>query len=180
MEDHLRLYAAYLWELSTATILPFEYSTVADEFYKRLVELSRLSHAKDIGLGELVKRADVFRDVTAQLDLLANTWRERYAKDEQRDSAPAHALNQAFKRLSRVLIPLQSTVRGRYGHDPYGFTPQSTMIPCLFELASLESPELGSEQRSMLETQLVRERNRVADGLTDACAIAADALAALH
>lgn len=180
MEDHLRLYAAYLWELSTATILPFEYSTVADEFHKRLVELSQLTPARDIGLGDVVDSSDAFRDAARQLDLLANAWRERYAKDEKLDSAPARALNQAFKRLSRILIPLQSTVRGRYGHDPYGFTPQSTMIPCLFELASLENPELDSEHRSMLETQLVRERNRVADGLTDACAIAADVLAALH
>ena len=39
-----------------------------------------------------------------------------------------------MKRLSRTLVPLASTAKGTYGHDPYGYTPQGTMIPSLFDV----------------------------------------------
>jgi hypothetical protein len=75
-----------------------------------------------------------------------------------------------MKRLGRLLIPLESTAIGTYGHDPYGLTSQTTMIPCLYDVPRLERlPQ--AEERWMLETKLVRQRNRVADALGDACAL---------
>jgi hypothetical protein len=58
-------------------------------------------------------------------------------------------------------------MKGAYGHDPYGFTPQGSMIPGLHDLPSLARLDEG-EPRWLLETQLMRERNRVMDGLADA------------
>ncbi|MBI3068751.1 MAG: hypothetical protein HYY79_07750, partial [Betaproteobacteria bacterium] len=63
-----------------------------------------------------------------------------------------------------------------YGHDPYGYTPQATMIPCLYDVPWLARLAADSEQRWMLETQLVRERNRVSDALAAACALIDGAL----
>ena len=77
-------------------------------------------------------------------------------------------LNDGFKRLSRLLVPLASTAKGTYGHDPYGYTPQGTMIPSLYDVPALGELASDSEQRWMLETQLVRARNRLADTLDDA------------
>ena len=71
-----------------------------------------------------------------------------------------------MKRLSRALVPLASTSKGSYGHDPYGYTPQGTMIPSLYDVPQFAKMPDG-EQRWMLETQLVRARNRVADTLDD-------------
>jgi hypothetical protein len=44
----LRLYAAYLWDLCTAVVLPFEYVSVAEAFIERLDELK--AGAEGIGL----------------------------------------------------------------------------------------------------------------------------------
>jgi hypothetical protein len=52
------------------------------------------------------------------------------------------------------------------------------MIPCLYDLGELSGLADG-EQRWMLETKLVRARNRVADALQDSTAIIDDALAQL-
>jgi len=52
------------------------------------------------------------------------------------------------------------------------------MIPCLYDLNELAALGDG-EQRWMLETKLVRARNRVADALQDSAAIVHDALAQL-
>lgn len=179
MQEHLRLYAAYLWALCSATILPFDYSTVADEFHKRLSELARSPGATSIGLRGALDAAVSFRHAAGELDRLADQWRARYATEARLDPAWANLLNETFKRLSRILIPLQSTVCGTYGHDPYGYTPQSTMIPCLFRVTDLDRPGVSGEERAMLETQLVRDRNRVVDGLADASEVARRAVAAL-
>jgi len=49
---------------------------------------------------------------------------------------------------------------------PYGYTPQGSMIPSLYDVPRFAKLPDG-EARWMLETQLVRARNRVADALDD-------------
>jgi hypothetical protein len=170
---HLEIYGAYLWELLTAPVLPYTYGPVAEQFIGRLAALA--GPAKPIGLDGALARAEQFRAAAARLDETADRWRERYAKDGTKDDEPAQLLNRCMKRLGRLLIPLESTVIGTYGHDPYGLTAQTTMIPCLFEAPRLEKlPE--AEERWMLETKLVRQRNRVADALGDARSLIDDTL----
>jgi hypothetical protein len=83
-----------------------------------------------------------------------------------------------MKRLSRTLVPLASTAKGAYGHDPYGYTPQATMIPSLYDVPQFAKMPEG-EARWMLETQLVRARNRVADALEDCRRMVDDTLCTL-
>ena len=95
-----------------------------------------------------------------------------------KDEAAADILNACMKRLSRTLVPLASTAKGAYGHDPYGYTPQGTMIPSLFDVPRYA--KLGDgEEKWMLETQLVRDRNRIADALGDCTRLIDDTLARL-
>jgi hypothetical protein len=164
MADHMRLYAAYLWELCTAVVLPFEYVSVADQFIARLGELS--TGADGIGLADATEQARAFRNAAERLEGVAQDWRTRYATGKATDEGPAKVLNDCMKRLSRTLVPLASTARGTYGHDPYGYTPQGTMIPSLYDVPRYAKMPDG-EERWMLETQLVRERNRIADALDD-------------
>ncbi len=83
--------------------------------------------------------------------------------------------NWALKRPSHQLAPLMSSAIGKYGHDPYGYTPQSTMIPSLYDMGRLvQFPE--GEDLWMLETKAVRDCNRVAETIADAIAIVEDLL----
>jgi len=176
MPKHLEIYASYLWELLTAPVLPYTYVPVAEQFIERLNELA--GGGKPIGLDGALARAEQFRAAAARFDEAADRWRERYAKDGTKDDEPAEVLNRCMKRLGRLLIPLESTAIGTYGHDPYGLTPQTTMIPSLYEVPRLEKlPE--AEERWMLETKLVRQRNRVADALGDARGLIDQTLAQL-
>ncbi|MBX6373033.1 MAG: M28 family peptidase [Acetobacteraceae bacterium] len=163
MAVHLRVYAAWLWELCTAPVLPFEFVSVADQFVERLGALE--GAGAPVGLGGALERAREFRAAAQRLDAAAEHWRARYAGGLE-DEGPAEALNACLKRLSRLLVPLASTAKGTYGHDPYGYTPQGSMIPALYDVPRL--PKLEGEARWLLETKLVRERNRVADALDDA------------
>jgi len=176
MGDHMRVYAAYLWELCTAVVLPFEYVSVADGFIERLDQLK--AGAEAVGLQGAVDRAKAFKASAGKLETVAQEWRNRYAGGKAKDEAPAEALNACMKRLSRALVPLASTAKGTYGHDPYGYTPQGSMIPSLFDTPRYAKLADG-EARWMLETQLVRDRNRIADVLGDCRRLVDDTLARL-
>jgi hypothetical protein len=165
MAAHLEVYGAYLWELLTVPVLPYTYLPVAEQFIGRLSEL--VGSAKTIGLEGALARAQEFRKAAVRFDEAADRWRRRYAEKDVTDDEPAEWLNRCIKRLGRLLIPLESTAIGTYGHDPYGLTAQTAMLPCLYEVPRLAAlPE--AEDRWMLETKLVRQRNRVADALGDA------------
>lgn len=174
MAVHLRVYAAWLWELCTADILPFDFTAVAGEFAQRLGQLAPAGG--EIGLPGAVERAAAFQAAAARLDGATAAWRARYAGGHA-DPATADRLNACLKGLSRLLLPVASTSKGAYAHDPYGLTAQGSMLPSLFELPQLAG--LQGEARWTLETQLVRERNRVADALGDAAALIDATLAEL-
>ena len=173
MQLHLRVYAGWLWELCTAPVLPFEFVSVADQFIERLAALAPAGGT--IGLPGALARAEAFKAAAQRLEAAAGEWRARYAQGGVTDEGPAEVLNACLKRLSRMLVPLASTAKGTYGHDPYGYTPQGSMIPSLYDV-----PRLGrlpdGEERWMLEVQLVRDRNRIADVLGDCCGLVEDTL----
>ena len=109
-----------------------------------------------------------------RFDEAAEKWRARFEQDKG-DEDVARLFNRTMKRISHHLVPLQSTDKGSYGQDPYGYTPQTTMIPCLYDVPHLAKGEEG-EERWMLETRLVRDRNRVADTLADVIELMEDLL----
>jgi hypothetical protein len=175
MQEHIRLYAAYLWELTTAPVLPFRFVPVAEQVIARLEEFKE--PGRSVGLDSAAVRAKEFFDAAGRIDAAASAEAEKF-KAGRGSEAAAQLLNRTMKRLSRILVPLQSTAIGTYGHDPYGYTPQTTMIPCLYDLTELSGLPDG-EQRWMLETKMVRARNRVADALQDTTSIIDDTLAQL-
>lgn len=165
LATHLKVYAGYLWGLCTEAVLPFDFADAAAQFVDRLDELQ--APGKSIGLDGALDRARDFHAAASAFDASTATWRARYGEDPSLDEAPANALNEAMKSVNRLLIPMASTAKGTYGHDPYGYTPQGSMIPVLHDVPKLaDLPE--NETRWMLETELVRARNQVADALTDA------------
>ncbi|MCB1546449.1 MAG: M28 family peptidase [Hyphomicrobiaceae bacterium] len=162
---HLKVYGAYVWHLLTLPVLPYEFTSAAEQFVKRLEELK--DPGKGVGLESALKRAIAFRDTAKRFDAMTKDWQERYRRDPALPMAAADRINAAMKRVNQIIVPLASTAKGSYGHDPYGYTPQRSMIPLLYDI-----PEYGKlpegEKRWILETELLRARNRVMDGMTDA------------
>jgi hypothetical protein len=168
MQAHLRIYASWLWELCTTPILPFDFTAVAAQFAARLGELSTRPGNAALGLAMTAAQARELESRAQRLDACVQGWRARYRAGDDDSNRAATALNTCLKRLSNTLIPIQSTVKGVYGHDPYGYTPQLTAIPCLYESDFIGALPEGSEERLVLETHLQRQRNRVTDAISDA------------
>jgi hypothetical protein len=162
---HMRVYGAYLWELCTAPVLPFDFVAVADEILQRL---TTLRDAEDrLHLAPLIDDATALKDAAGEFDAAAAL---------PTGAARADVIDVCIKRLSRLLVPVTSTAKGTYGQDPYSLTAQSTVLPSLFELPQLTLPGLDENWRTMLETQLVRDRNWIADTLAEARALIDDCL----
>ena len=89
MADHLRVYAAYLWELCTAVVLPFEYVSVADQFIERLDELKagRRRHRPCRRRRSRAGLQGVRREARGR----RQQWRARYAPGKSKDEAAADA-----------------------------------------------------------------------------------------
>jgi hypothetical protein len=162
---HLRVYGAYLWELCTAPVLPFDYVSVVEEVLQRLTTLKEPDDR--LKLAPLIDAAAALKDSAGRLDAAARSCNS---------AAQADSINACLKRLGRMMIPIASTAKGAYDQDPYSLTAQSTVLPALFELPQLNQSNLDEHQRIMLEIQLVRNRNRVADALADARVTVEDCL----
>lgn len=162
-EKTLRTYAVYVWQFCTAPIIPLEFVSVADEFESRLKELQSQAGGV-LDLSRAIEKAEAFRQSAQRLDqyiaTLAGSGREL---DET-----ARLVNQCLMRLSRILTPVASTVAGKYEQDSYGLTALTQPLPGLYEIGTLARLDPKSEPHRLLLTRLVRERNKVADALSDA------------
>jgi hypothetical protein len=173
LELHLRVYARWIWELLTAPILPYEYEPVAQRFVDRLSEFAQ-QPVPGIDMTGAVERARSFQAVAAQLDAASRDWSARAGSvDAER---AANVLNQAMIGLSRTLVPVASTVVGPYGQDRYGHSWQTQMIPSLVPYPRLTSLAPDSEEWQTYWVAMARARNRVADALDQATAIASVAV----
>jgi hypothetical protein len=169
MEAHAQIYVAWLWELCTAPVLPYRFTDVANDILARLRELA--APGKQVGLDGAIKHGEGFAASARWLDDASQDLALQFQRGQGSEDR-AKAINKVIKRLSRILVPLQSSAAGSYDQDMYGFTPQSTMIPCLYDLTKMEKAK--GEDLWMYQTAMRRARNRVADGLADASGLIED------
>ena len=103
MVDHIRIYAAYLWDLCTAPILPFEFVNVADQFKARIVELATAGIS--VGVGSLSEHAAALDASARRLDEAAKRWDARYRADATLGSGPAEMGLTMFVRGRSTFTP---------------------------------------------------------------------------
>ncbi len=168
IKKHLDIYSAYLKKLTMSPVLPQRFGPLGEALEVRLLQLLASDSGDRVGLRGLCAEATRLHTMLATLDAAADRLGETSgASDDALD-----IMNTRLKRLSRILIPVMSTVIGRYGHDPYGLTAQTTVIPGLFQMAEYAKTEPGA-LREMLWVELVRARNRASDAIAEAMEICA-------
>ncbi|GMQ75291.1 MAG: hypothetical protein BMS9Abin01_0538 [Gammaproteobacteria bacterium] len=169
---HLRIYAQYLTHFTMDPILPLRMGKLGSAIESRLLALCRRDLDDTLGLHHLHDRSVALSRALANLDAHADRLSGQISPSEEQ-TAPT---NNALKRLSRVLVPVASTVAGKYAHDPYGLTEQLTMLPSLYGVAEYLSLN-GRAEREMHWVELIRARNQISDALRDAlglCELAVD------
>jgi Iap family predicted aminopeptidase len=156
-----RMYLGYTLRLANNVLLPFEYVFSADEIIHRLQELQKLA-GENFDLSREIKWAKAYRQRALKLRRLT----DKLAKEK-----PAKKMkillkvNECLMQISRILTPVVSTVKGKYGQDTYGLSALGKPIPVLESVKDCVNYPAGSAQRKLLMTRLMRERNKVFDAL---------------
>lgn len=156
LEKDVRIYLLAIMRNANAEILPLDWRHAVKGFQETL---TRYQHAAG-DLADLVPALDEANRLAGILD--------RFYKDLGAGAvAPADA-NEALRKLSRILVPLDYTTGPRFIHDP------ALTAPPLPDLALAERlGELDADKLPFAQTQLLRGRNRVVAGLREAVGVVA-------
>ncbi len=175
LAPHLEVYARWMWGLLTLPILPHEYAPLGRAFVDRLAALSSYD-VPGIDMSSALAAARDFLRLATDLDHQSDLWSDRIASGTADGDAIADRINRTKLRISRVLVPIASTVVGAYGQDRYGHAWQSQMIPSLAPYPKLASYARDSEEFQTWWVSMIRARNRTVDALNLASEIVRDAL----
>jgi hypothetical protein len=156
-----QMYLAYTLHLADSVLLPFEYVFSADEIISRLQEVQKLA-GEEFDLGREIKWARAYRQRALKLRQLT----DKLAKEKSaKKMKTILKVNECLMQISRILTPVVSTVKGKYGQDTYGLSALSKPIPALEAVREYMNHPAGSVERKLLMTRLLREKNKVYDAL---------------
>jgi hypothetical protein len=167
--EDTKVYALALARLMFSPVLPFNYVDVADEFLALLQELQdKAGDAFD--LSPLLSKARLLKEKALALQQVAS----QVAEVAESSADPAAArVNGCFRRLGCLLVPINYSAVD--GFDQSRARPLPP-IPVLQPVGELARMEPQSHEFRMLETRLVRQRNRVCHALDQACQVIEDTL----
>ena len=154
LEKSMKVFAAYVVELSNADLLPFNFVTPIRALQEQLEELEKESQNIPVSFDTLISASKQLGLLIAQLE------------DRESDVQGQH-INRCLIRLSRNLIPLLYTDRCRYEQDNYGQSELERILPLSHSLHTLLKLDKGSAEYEMLLTKCVRLRNKISDFLQD-------------
>ena len=84
---------------------------------------------------------------------------------EALNEADIHRLNHTIKRLGRILMPTFETLGGRYEQDRVAHPALKSPLPLLHDLPEYMANTDDSDLHNLLQTELLRGRNKMADAL---------------
>jgi len=158
MAKDIKVQMGYIWRLATDRVLPYSAARLvadAEQKIKALAEESKNVIDLNPILAEL-KRLDAGVNKLYSLDASSLT-------DEQ-----AALLNKAQMAVSRYMTNVLYTKAERFEQDSYGLSILSKPIPLLYPVIELQNKDRASQEYMLLETELLRARNRVWEAVNGA------------
>lgn len=176
-----RLYVAYVIQLASQPLLPLDYRPLVRKLEEGLVAAAAATGKSLPSLSRLVEAVrECYRAVSALQEL-----RDALARQATGSCSPPvdqplppemRRVNNALKKLGRVLSPVAYTVGGKYAQDPYGLCDAAEAIPPFVAVRKLSEVLPGSDEQRLLLTQALRERNLLSDAIDSAAQIATTAV----
>ena len=153
-----KIFLALLWPLATQEVLPYDFEPVAAQMKARLAELAEAA-GQSWDFGPLMESIGVF-SVAAQM---LKIWSESAQGDA------VAAVNEDAMAVSRTINPVLFTIAGPFHHDPARQFPLFPGLSAVHELAKMDP---ASDEAGFIETELLRETNRIQRALVRATCIA--------
>jgi len=157
--NDLRVYVVSLLRVLNAPVHPFDFRLVAQELGRTLD-----------GYQQQAGPAFDFGPARAARDRLESDLEAFYGRVQELTRRPVgdpavQSACAAIRRLARILVPLNFTREGRFRHDPAVPIPP---LPDLAPAAGLARHPAGSHEARVIQTSLLRGRNRVVAALNHA------------
>ncbi len=150
LRDHTYYFCATMMDLSNRGILPWDHADTADAFAKRLSELNEAG-GTHLDLAPCFEQAAALKRVAQEISGAQGLSADRQSK-----------VSRGLLRASQILLNIYYTEEGKY-HQPNAIA--QPFLPGLSEVGKLAQMSSASEPYLFLKTKLIRERNRVTEGL---------------
>jgi hypothetical protein len=168
----LRSYTLSALRLCNFSILPFDFTAVADEFAETLSALQKQGKGA-VALDNLIakaeqlnKQASILNDITERILNMERTAINN--KANANIDSECNKINDCLMKLCRILNPILYSYVGKYDHDLAAAEYLKRPIPILQPVSKLATLDSNSDEFKMLKTKLIREKNKVSDALEDA------------
>jgi hypothetical protein len=152
-----KLYLALIWPLATRPVLPFDFTAVAVQMRGTIEELARAA-----------KGQWDFQPTLARIAAFEKTAEKLREMASSAGSEEAKRVNSVLMAVSREINPVLYTVRGPYYHDP---AYQLPLFPGLRGANELGALGPGSDEAGFIQTELLRESNRIHQALDRAISL---------
>lgn len=159
LADDTRLYVTIAARMCQPALHPYDFVPAAGDFVTYVSDYQEAGGAH-LDLTPVYDRAVAFRRAAERL---------RAATQVPAASATIDRLNAGMRELSRIVNPALFTIAGPYELDP---ALQLPILPGLAPVRELAALDPASSDYRFLRTQLLRQRNRIADALRQATALA--------
>lgn len=150
-----RLYISILLRLTTAKVLPFNFTHSAQDFLDALREYKEEA-GQFVSFDELIDKAQTLQNSVAALHKMSES-----LEDEEATTA----INRLYLRLARWLNPVLFQSRSAFEHDP---ALSSRCLPGLGGALELKAMDPESDALKFEVVGLRREMNRIGHHLTEA------------
>jgi len=158
-----------LLRLCTLPVLPYRIERLAEWTLEALNEIEELGKGV-IRFGSLKERASVFKEKASGLDEATSGLAERIEKGAKGLEDKVRVANSSMMKVSRVMNPVNYTLRGRYDQDYYG-AEYVQPIPVLRPVSELVALNPDATGYKALRTKLMRARNAVSDAIQEAVSV---------
>lgn len=148
------IHAEFICNLVNSKILPYDFSKKFEQIESCLFPLAE-RYKEIIDLSDIITNFMDVKDLVLEIQSTKNTIRENKIKD----------YNDFVKIISRHITNIFQTYASKYDQDRYGHSNLSEPVPLLADINMLSSCESDSLEYGLIETLVIRNKNRISDGL---------------
>lgn len=148
------IHAEFVYTFVNSDLLPYDFRRKFDQIEKNLYPLAEAYQEK-------VDFTDVLANLKEAKELVLGI------QNNSASLAPSKRsdYNEFVKIVSRSLTNIFQTYGSKFDQDRYGHTNLTEPIPLLAEIKQLDKLEPSSLEYGLIETLVVRNKNRITDGL---------------
>lgn len=159
-DNRVQLIVALLF--LNSKILPYNFTVTAQDIQRKLTEMKPVSD----GIIDISNLTDLASRLCRNVEKLNSIIEMEKQKEE--NSGYAQLINRVLMKLSRTLTGAFYSASSRYAQDSYSLSVLQKPVPLLYPLYEMHEMEETSLEYRLQYTQMLRNRNMLADALRTA------------